>query len=676
MFKEMEPAGATADKKEKSATPMLDRFSKNLVEMARQGLLDPVIGRDREIKRLIHILARRKKNNPVLIGEPGVGKTAVVEGFAARIADGTAPEIFLGKKVMTLDLASMLAGTKYRGEFEERIKHLVSEVTKSDDIILYIDELHTIVGAGSSDGAMDAANMLKPALARGELQCIGSTTSAEYRKFIEKDGALERRFQPILVEEPDKDMTLEILKGIRGNYETFHNVSYSDEALETAIALSSRYISGRVQPDKAIDLLDEAGADSRVAYVRKPERILKLERDIDALNREKLELVAAQNYEKAAEKRDRIKVLREKKETAETLWRNKLKIEENIIDGEDICRTLAGMTGIPVSRLSKNETGKLLKIEDYIHKYLVGQDKAIGSIAAAIRRSRAGISAPGRPWGSFIFLGPTGVGKTYLAKILAEYLFGDAGSLVRIDMSDYMEKHTASRLVGAPPGYVGYGEGGVLTEKVRRKPYCVILFDEIEKAHPDVFNLLLQILEEGEIQDNLGRKVSFRNTIIIMTSNAGTREFSAGTMVGFRREQNSISADTIKSAAMNELKHIFRPEFLNRVDEIVTFDMLSQEQMRKIFRLMVRELSDRLSEKGMALKITPKAEDFFIQKGMDYRYGARPLRRLIQKELEDPVSLRIIGGELTEGMTVRVSCRNGNLCIECTADGIRSGSES
>ena len=647
----------------KSKTPMLDGFARDLVLMAQTGQLDPIVGRETEINRLMHILARRRKNNPVLIGEPGVGKTAIVEGFAHRIAQGTAPEVFQEKRIMVIDMGSLVAGTKFRGEFEERLKNLVKEVESVKNVILFIDEIHTIVGAGGSEGAVDAANILKPALARGTFQCIGATTMDEYRKHIEKDAALERRFQIILVEEPDRTQTLDILKGLRTNYENFHNVSFSDEALEAAVDLSSRYITSRMQPDKAIDLLDESGAHCRIAFVEKPAEMLNLEDKIARLTEEKKHFVQVQAYENAAQVRDEINKLKYTLDMMGQEWRASLKQSRNIIDVEDICRTLSSMTGIPVSGISRNETEKLLNMEEHLHRHVIAQDDAISAVSAAIRRSRAGIASPKRPLGSFIFLGPTGVGKTYLAKQLAQYLFGSEDALIRVDMSDYMEKHTTSRLVGSPPGYVGYGEGGFLTEKVRRKPYCVILFDEIEKAHPDVFNLLLQMLEEGEIQDSMGHRVSFRNAVIIMTSNAGTREFASDSIVGFRREEEAQSHSTIKSAALNELKRSFRPEFLNRIDEIVVFDLLKPKEIEAIFDLMLDELSERLKEKDITLSISLKAKKYFIEKGFDAKFGARPMRRLIQKELEDEIALKLINGELKNGDCAQVTLTKGKIQI-------------
>lgn len=645
--------------KEKSKTPLLDSFARDLTLMAATGELDPVIGREKEISRMMHVLARRRKNNPVLIGEPGVGKTAVVEGLAIRIAEGLAPEVFSSVRILTLDMASLVAGTKFRGEFEERLKNLIREVESVQDIIIYIDEIHTIVGAGGSEGAVDASNILKPALARGTFQCIGSTTLDEYRKNIEKDKALERRFQVILVEEPDRNQTLDILRGIRSNYENFHNVTFSDEALEAAVTLSSRYITGRMQPDKSIDVLDEAGSDRRIAFIEKPDEIKGIDKQIDALNENKKNHVFNQEYELAAIARDKLKALKLRKELMEIEWRRTLKGEHNLIDSDAVYRTVSEMTGIPLSGITEDETSKLKKTEEYLHNYVVGQDSAIKAIASAIRRSRAGISSPKRPMGSFVFLGPTGVGKTYLAKVLAEFMFGDTDSLIRIDMSDYMEKHTVSRLVGAPPGYVGYGEGGFLTEKVRRKPYCVILFDEIEKAHPDVFNILLQMLEEGEIQDNLGHRVSFRNAVIIMTSNAGTRVFASGNMAGFRREEELASRSAIKSAAMNELKRIFRPEFLNRIDEIVVFDLLTKADTEKILDMMLNELSERLAEKKISVSVSDSARKYFVDNGFDSKYGARPLRRLISNELENRLAEEIIDGKIGEGSRVAVHMRKG-----------------
>ena len=643
-------------------TPLLNEFSKDLTEMAASGQLDPVIGREREINRVIQILARRTKNNPILLGEPGVGKTAIVEGLAARIASSKVPDILHGKRVMILDIASVIAGTKYRGEFEERLKRIMKEIKSAGDIILFIDEIHTIVGAGGAEGAIDASNMLKPALSRSEIQCIGATTLNEYRKNIEKDSALERRFQPVLVEEPAFDETIEILEGIKKYYEDFHNVTYSGEAVKTVVKLASRYITDRLMPDKAIDILDEAGARKRIAVREKPEELDNINKQLDELNAEKRTYVNNQDYEKAASVRDKINNLREQKDIIESSWKETVKVKQNIIDDADIHKVIADITGIPVSHIAEDESAKLLKIEDYLHKKVIGQEDAIKAISSSIRRRRTGISSHARPLGSFIFLGPTGVGKTLLGKTLAEFLFGSADALIRIDMSDYMEKHNSSRLVGSPPGYIGYDEGGMLTEKVRRKPYCVVLFDEIEKAHSDVFNLLLQILEEGEIQDNLGHRVSFRNAIVIMTSNAGARDISTGFSLGFKNSADITYAE-IKSSALNELKRIFRPEFLNRVDDIVVFESLNKEQMGMICDNMINELETRLSEKHIGIKVTEAAKNYLIENGWDPRYGARPLRRVIQNEVEDELSMMVIKGEITADSTALVDYIESKIVI-------------
>ena len=641
----------------KKATPTLDEFSRDLTDYAREGKLDPVIGRQKEIQRVIQILARRTKNNPVLIGEPGVGKTAIVEGLAQRIVDGTAPEVLMGKRVMTLDLASLIAGTKYRGEFEERLKRVMKEILNAGNIILFIDELHTIIGAGGAEGAIDASNMLKPALSRGELQCIGATTLNEYKKYIEKDTALERRFQSIFVNEPSVEETMEILKGIKIQYEDHHNVSYTPEALETAAILSSRYITERYLPDKAIDLIDEAGSQKKISNSVRPKELAKLEMEIERLTAEKISLVNSQNYEKAAAVRDTVRQLKSRVEEMKRGWEDTLKVEKNIVDEEDIQEIISNITGIPLFRIAQNESEKLLHIEEELHRTVVGQEDAIRAVASSIRRSRTGLSSPKRPMGSFIFLGPTGVGKSLLAKTLAEFLFGDPDSLIRIDMSDYMEKHNVSRLVGAPPGYIGYEEGGFLTEKIRRRPYSVILLDEIEKAHPDVFNLLLQVLEEGELSDNFGHRVSFRNTIMIMTSNVGAREISRESSLGFRSEEGTMSFGEIRSSAMTELKRVFRPEFLNRVDEIVVFQGLSRDDVQKILEIMLTEVQVRLLENDIILDVRKRAKEFLIEKGFDPRYGARPLRRVIQKQLEDPLSMEVLKGKIRPGSRVTVNVR-------------------
>ena len=646
---------------EEGGTSFLDQFSRDLTDIARQGGLDPVIGREREINRVLRILARRSKNNPVLLGEPGVGKTAVVEGLAMRIADGTAPDFFLNSRVISLDLASLVAGTKYRGEFEERLKKIIREVQKAGNIILFIDELHTIIGAGGAEGAIDASNMLKPALSRGEIQCVGATTLNEYKKHIEKDPALERRFQSVLVEEPTADETKAILRGIKTRYEDHHNVTYQDNAIDAAVELSSRYIQDRFLPDKAIDLMDEAGSSKRMKNLVQPNEVLELEMKVADLTAEKISLVNTQNYEKAAAVRDKVRELKKEIETLRQSWEKTLREEENVITRTDIQELIAEVTGIPVSQLVQSESERLLKIEEALHQTVIGQDEAIGVIASSIRRSRTGLNSPSRPLGSFIFLGPTGVGKTLLAKTLAEYLFGNSDALVRVDMSDYMEKHNISRLVGAPPGYVGYEEGGTLTEKIRHKPYSVVLLDEIEKAHGDVFNLLLQILEEGEVQDSLGHRVSFRNCVIIMTSNAGARQIMQGSGIGFSRNGGLLSHDELTSSAMQELKRIFQPEFINRIDETVVFHYLEHQHVMSILDLMVDELCERLSDQHIELNLSSRVKEYLLEKGYDVNYGARPLRRLIQKEVEDPISLGLLSGKFRENDQIRGELRNGQI---------------
>lgn len=639
----------------RKSTPTLNDFSRDLTTLAQQDKLDPVIGRKVEIQRVIQILARRTKNNPVLIGEPGVGKTAIVEGLAQRIIGGSAPDVLIGKRVLTLDLASLVAGTKYRGEFEERLKRVMKEIITSGNVILFIDELHTIIGAGGAEGAIDASNMLKPSLSRGELQCIGATTLNEYKKYIEKDAALERRFQPIYVEEPNVEETVEILKGIKDRYQDFHLVTYTYDALDAAATLSHRYISDRFLPDKAIDLIDEAGSRRKISTNVRPSDITKLEQDVEKLNAEKSNLVSMQKYEKAAALRDSIRQLKSKIEQRKKNWEGSIKAEENLIDVEEIQTIISEITGIPLYRIAQTESQKLLNIEKDLHKNIIAQDEAIATVAAAIRRSRTGLNSPKRPLGSFIFLGPTGVGKTLLAKVLAEFLFGDEDALIRIDMSDFMEKHNVSRLVGAPPGYIGYEEGGLLTERIRRRPYAVVLLDEIEKAHPDVFNLLLQVLEEGQLQDNLGHTVSFRNTVLIMTSNAGARQISKETLLGFHVEDGIMKHDEIKTSVMSELKRFFNPEFLNRVDDIVVFHSLTREHLRKILEIELKEVSDRLAEKDMHLIIRRKVKEHLIDVGFDEKFGARPLRRTIQKEVMDPLSLEILKGRFNNGSTINVN---------------------
>ena len=644
----------------KASTSMLDEFSRDLTAMARKEQLDPVVGREREIARVMRILARRTKNNPVLIGEPGVGKTAVVEGLAQKIVNGIAPDIFAGKRLVGLDLAALVAGTKYRGEFEERLKKVLKEIDKAGNTILFIDELHTIIGAGGAEGAIDASNMLKPALSRGELQCIGATTMNEYKKYIEKDAALERRFQSVIIDEPSIEETYQILLGIRSRYEVHHNVTYIDEALKSAAELADRYVTDRHLPDKAIDLIDEAGSSKRMLNTSRPEAINELENKTRVLTEEKISFVNSQDYENAARIRDKIREMRNEMDELKSQWEKMLKEEKNLIGTEDIQAIVSENTGIPMVRIIRSESDKLLQIENELHSKVIGQDEAIASVAAAVRRSRTGLNSPSRPLGSFVFLGPTGVGKTLLAKTLAKYLFGDTEALIRMDMSDFMEKHNASRLIGAPPGYVGYEEGGLLTEKIRKRPYSVVLFDEIEKAHSDVFNLLLQVLEEGELYDNFGHKVSFRNSVLILTSNAGAREINRGGL-GFQIGKGAMAHADIKSTALADLKKNFRPEFLNRIDEIVVFHNLEYEHIMKIVDIMLKEVEERLSDLSIGLEENEKARKSLVQMGYDVIYGARPLRRTIQKEIEDPLSTAILQGRFKAGDTVRVEVRSGRI---------------
>jgi len=642
-------------------TPTLDEFSRDLTTLAREGKLDPVIGRTREIQRVIQILARRTKNNPVLIGEPGVGKTAIVEGLAQKVVNGTAPDVLHGRRVLTLDLASLVAGTKYRGEFEERLKRVMKEITGAGNVVLFIDELHTIIGAGGAEGAIDASNMLKPALSRGELQCIGATTLNEFRKYIERDAALERRFQAVFVEEPEVEDTIEILKGIKDRYAEHHQVVYTYDSLESAAQLSQRYISDRHLPDKAIDLLDEAGARKRIDNSVRPKELTDLDEKIERLNIEKSNLVNSQNYEKAASVRDQVRQLKADLDNRKKKWQQGLQSEQRLVDVEDIQQVISDITGIPLARIVQTESERLLNIEEELHRRVVGQDEAISVIAAAIRRSRTGLSSPRRPLGSFVFLGPTGVGKTLVAKTLAEFLFGNEDALVRIDMSDFMEKHNVSRLVGAPPGYVGYEEGGMLTERIRRRPYSVILLDEIEKAHPDVFNLLLQVLEEGQLQDQLGHTVSFRNTVLIMTSNAGAREISTDSSLGFQVEPEGKQFSEIRSYVLAEMKRLFSPEFLNRIDESVVFHSLSKPQLEQILELELNDVRSRLGDQQISLEVRKEAREYLMEKGYDPKYGARPLRRVLQKDIEDPLSLDILKGRFLPGSTAIAYVRDGKL---------------
>ncbi len=647
----------------------LAEFSRDLTESARQGKLDPVIGREKEIQRVIQILSRRTKNNPVLIGEPGVGKTAIAEGLAQRIAAADVPEELLDKRVLSLDLSGMVAGTKYRGEFEERIKKTIDEVKKAGNVILFIDELHTIVGAGSAEGAVDAANILKPALSRGEIRVVGATTLNEYRKYIEKDAALERRFQPVTVGEPTAEATIEILKGLRDKYEAHHKLTITDEAIESAVRLSVRYINDRFLPDKAIDLMDEAASRVRMDAESASPELKSLEEKIAALRREKAEVIAAQDYERAAQLRDIEQNYVEQVEIERENWRKNLAVNRGTVGEEDIAKVVAGWTGIPVTRLTEDESQRMLKLEEVLHKRVVGQEEAVTAVAKAIRRSRVGLKDPKRPIGSFLFLGPTGVGKTELCKALAEAMFGNEGDMIRIDMSEYMEKHTVSRLVGSPPGYVGHEEGGQLTEKVRRKPYSVVLFDEIEKAHEDVWNILLQILEDGIVTDSQGRRVDFKNTIIVMTSNVGARNITAADKpLGFDGREADIDEsarfERIKQAVMEELRRTFKPEFLNRIDETIVFRQLTEEDIRRIAQRMLEITGKRMAQQNITLLADEEAVATLAKDGFDPQYGARPLRRAIQNEVEDAVAEQMLEGKLLSGDTARICLRDDKVAIE------------
>ncbi|MCL1959745.1 MAG: ATP-dependent Clp protease ATP-binding subunit [Spirochaetes bacterium] len=625
-------------------TPVLDNFSRDLTSLARTGKIDPVIGRKAEINRAVRILARRTKNNPILVGEPGVGKTAIVEGLALLLVSEDVPEALSGKRILSLDMGLIVAGTKYRGEFEERIKKIIREVNQAGNIILFIDEIHSLIGAGGAEGTLDASNMLKPGLSRGEIRCIGATTLAEYRRHFEKDAALERRFQAIIVEEPAFNDTIEILRGIQKKYEEHHQVRYLPDAVTLAAKLAQRYLTGRFMPDKAIDILDEAGAMRKLETREQPPEIASLEAEIGKLCEEKNAYVSTQDYEHAAELRDKVRALRVRLEEAHDAWDRASRNDWPRVTEDDVRTVVTEATGIPVINLEEKESRRLLQIEEELHKTVIGQDDAIKRIASAIRRSRAGVSSPRRPMGSFIFLGPTGVGKTLLARQLSKYLFAGEDALVRIDMSDFMEKHNASRLIGAPPGYIGYEEGGMLTEKIRRNPYRVILFDEIEKAHHEIYNILLQVLEEGELRDSLGHTVNFRNTIIIMTSNAGAREITKDSRLGFSSGSGFMNSAEIETAAMSELRRIFNPEFINRVDEIVVFNPLNHEQIDAILDIELNELTQRIFEQNYQLQITPAAKEILVEKGWDPKFGGRPLRRTILKEIETPLSELILDG--------------------------------
>jgi len=639
---------------------MLKEYGRNLTQLAQDGKLDPVVGRDREVERVMQVLARRQKNNPLILGDPGVGKTAIVEGLAQLIVDGGVPDILRGKQIWTLDLAALVAGSKYRGEFEERLKKVVNELRESEDAILFIDEAHTIIGAGAAEGSIDAASILKPPLSRGEIQVIGATTLDEYRKHIEKDAALERRFQPVNIGEPSIEDTLQILRGLQKNYEEHHHVRYTDDALEAAVVLSDRYIQDRFLPDKAIDVIDEAGARTRVHKMVPPAEVTQIDEELASVKARKSEAASAQEYEEAARLRDEEKDLLAKREELEAAWRESLAANVVEVDADYIADVISDITGVPVSNLTEQEASKLLRCEDALHQRVIGQDEAVSAVSRAIRRSRSALKDPRRPGGSFIFLGPSGVGKTELAKSLAEFLFGSEDALITFDMSDFMEKFNVSKLVGAPPGYVGYDEGGELTKAVRRRPYSVVLFDEIEKAHPDVFNILLQILDEGRLTDGQGRKVDFSNTVIIMTSNIGARQISQTAPMGFGTSSKAGLPDKeIKSRVMSELKKLFRPEFLNRVDEIVVFKSLTDEQLRGIVDLMVADLRDRLVEQGMSIELTDAARDYIAKEGTDPVYGARPLRRAIQTLIEDPLSEELLAGKWVPGNVIKVDVTEG-----------------
>ncbi|UCG16435.1 MAG: ATP-dependent Clp protease ATP-binding subunit [Phycisphaerales bacterium] len=671
---------APEGKRGKSRTPALDSFGRDLTELAREGKLDPVIGRVDEIERIVQILCRRQKNNPVLLGEAGVGKTAIVEGLAQKIVNNDIPELLADRRIVVLDLAMMVAGTKYRGQFEERIKAVMNEVRRARNVILFIDELHTLVGAGGAEGAIDASNVLKPALSRGEIQCIGATTLDEYRKYIEKDGALDRRFQQVLVDPPTKSETIDILKGLRDRYEAHHRVRITDEAIEHAVELSDRYISGRVQPDKSIDVIDESGARIRLRTMTKPPGLSQTEKDIHRLTMEKDEAVKNADYERAAQLRDTAESLKIKKQEMKREWREQCEESDGIVDPEVIADVVSKMTGIPLQRMDRDEAQRLLKLEDRLHERIVSQSEAVSAVARAVRRSRSGLKDPNRPMGSFIFVGPSGVGKTYLAKCLAEFMFGDDDALLVLDMSEYMEKHNVSRLIGAPPGYVGYEEGGQLTEQIRRRPYSVVLLDEVEKAHSDVFNMLLQIMEEGRLTDSFGRHVDFKNVILIMTSNVGAHKITHEGAFGFQKQDEEITYGKMKEMLKGEMEAHFRPEFLNRVDETVVFHKLTHDDLVKIVDLEVAKLAQRVESKGLKLDLCEEAKDFLIERGTDEKFGARPLRRAIEQYVEDSLSESMLRGEFDGKNRVVVTVKEAQdeddlpmLVFEGVADPVDEG---
>ena len=652
-----------------NSTPTLNQYGSDLTKKAREGKLDPVIGRKDEIERVIQILSRRTKNNPCLIGEPGVGKTAIAEGLAEKIIAGDVPEMLKNKRVVSIDISGMVAGAKYRGDFEERIKKSLEEVKKAGDVILFIDEIHTIVGAGSAEGAVDAANILKPLLARGEIQVVGATTTNEYRKYIEKDAALERRFSPVMVAEPSEEDTIKILEGLRDKYEAHHNVKITDEAIKSAVELSSRYVNDRYLPDKAIDLIDEAASKVRMQTFTKPDSIRKLEEEIEKVDKEKEEAIATQNFEKAAKLRDDEKASKQKLQEAQKKWKDSNTKKVMTLNSENIAQVIATWTGIPVAKITETENEKLRHLEENLHKRVVGQDEAVSAVAKAIRRGRVGLTDPNRPTGSFLFLGPTGVGKTELAKALAEAMFGNENSMIRVDMSEFMEPHSVAKLIGAPPGYVGYDEGGQLTEKVRRKPYSVILFDEVEKAHPDVMNMLLQILEDGRLTDSQGRTVNFKNTIIIMTSNIGARLITDKNKLGFSGENNIDESkkqdyENTKKEVMAELKKQFRPELLNRIDDIIVFHKLEDEDVKKIIDIMLSQVTKRLEAQNIKIEITEPVKDLIAKKGVDNNYGARPLRRAIQNMLEDKIAEAILDGKVKTNKKAKAEVENDAIVIK------------
>ena len=658
------PAGGSGAAKGKTKTPALDAFGRDLSQLAREGKLDPVVDRENEIERVIQILARRTKNNPVLLGEAGVGKTAIVEGLAQRIVSGDVPEILLDKRIVVLDLALMVAGTKYRGQFEERIKAVMDEIRRSDSVMIFIDEIHTLVGAGGAEGAIDSSNVLKPALSRGEFQCIGATTLDEYRKYIEKDAALARRFQTIIVDPPTVDQTIQILKGLRDKYEAHHRVKILDEALEGAAKLSDRYISGRFLPDKAIDLIDEAASRARLAVTTLPKDLKKMEAEIESFKREKEASIKAQDFEKAAKLRDEERKAKEELSRMKKNWKESKSEVEVQVTEEDIAAIVSKWTGVPLARLEEKETSRLLRMEDEMHRRVIGQEEAIRAISHAVRRARSGLRNPRRPIGAFIFLGPTGVGKTLLARALADFMFGDEDAMVTVDCSEYGEKFNVSRLVGAPPGYVGYEEGGQLTEKVRRRPYSVVLFDEIEKAHPDVFNILLQLMEEGRLTDSFGRKVDFRNTIVIMTSNVGADLVKKQGEMGFQTQKDEINYENLRKKLLDETKKFFRPEFLNRVDDIIVFHPLTRQDLDLIIEIELKEVKDRLKEKKIDLSLSEEVVKFLIDKGYDPVFGARPLKRTIQRYVENILAEEILSGKFKEGDKITAVLRGETIQFE------------